>query len=349
MEQNIVVDGKKIGRNSPVYIVAEMSANHLQDKKRAKEIIKAAKESGADAVKLQTYRPDTLTIDCPKKEFLASAGGPWSGMYLYELYAQAYLPWEWHGELFDYAKEIGITCFSAPFDLTAVDFLRRYHPAAYKIASYEITDIPLIRKTAREGMPVLISTGIAKLPDIALAVEACRQEGNEKIVLLKCVSAYPAPYEEFHLRTIRSMGELFGCVGLSDHSPGDCIAIAAAALGAKLIEKHFTLSRKDGGPDAAFSMEPKEFEKMAVSIRNVEKAVGCAAYSLTKRQSEERKGARSLYAAEDIKKGERLSETNVRSVRPGYGISPKDYDAVLLKRANRDLKKGTALKWEYLD
>lgn len=350
MSRSVIIDGKKIGAGHPVYLIAEMSANHLQDKNRAKEIIQAAKESGADAVKIQTYRPETLTIDCRGEAFLATPGSPWEGMNLFELYRQAYLPWEWHEELFAYARQLGITCFSAPFDGTAVEFLRMYDPPAYKIASYEITDLPLIQKTAREGKPVIISTGIAGISDIYEAVSACRREGNEQVILLKCISEYPAPFEDFNLRTIGHMGEAFGCMaGLSDHSYGGCAAIAAVALGACVIEKHLTICRADGGPDAAFSMEPKEFKQMAADIRNIEKALGKVTYTLTERQIKSRERARSLYVVEDMQKGEAFTRYNVRSIRPGQGLCPKYYGSVLGRTAKRALQKGTPLRWEDIE
>lgn len=350
MEKEIVIDGKRIGRNQGVYLIAEMSANHLQDKNRAKEIIKVAKESGADAVKLQTYRPDTLTLNCRREEFLATPGSPWEGRNLYELYQEAYTPWEWHGELFDYAKEIGITCFSTPFDLTSVDFLHEFDVPAYKIASYELNDIPLIKKVAGEGKPIIMSTGMADLSDITLAVETCKQAGNEQVILLKCVSEYPAPYEDMNLRTIENMGETFDCItGLSDHSLGSCVSIASIVLGAKVIEKHFTLKRSDGGPDAMFSMESEEFAQLARDLRNVEKAVGHVTYSLTERQLKSRERARSLYISEDIKKGEIFTESNIKSVRPGYGLHTKYYETVLGRHAKQDLQMGTALKWDYIE
>lgn len=347
--REVAIDGRKIGMGHPAYIIAEMSANHLQDLGRAKDIIRAARESGADAVKLQTYRPDTLTLDVRGEEFLATPGSPWDGMNLYELYQTSYTPWEWHEELFGYARELGITCFSTPFDLTAVDFLHGFDLPAYKIASYEINDIPLIRRAAREGKPMILSTGIAGLEDIARAVEACHTEGNEQLILLKCVSEYPTPYEDLNLRTMGNMGEVFGClVGLSDHSLGNCVSIASVALGGTVIEKHFTLSREDGGPDAMFSMEPAELERLVSDVRNTEKALGQVTYELTDRQKKSRERSRSLYIAKDIRKGEAFTRDNVKSIRPGYGLHTKHYEEILGRHAREDLKKGTPLKWKYI-
>ncbi|MCM1398915.1 MAG: pseudaminic acid synthase [Clostridium sp.] len=332
-----------------VFIIAEMSANHMQDIERAKKIISEAKDAGADAVKIQTYRPDTITVDCYGDEFLCTPESPWEGMNLYELYKTAYTPWEWHKELFDYAKKIGIPMFSTPFDLSAVDFLHQFDMPAYKIASFEINDIPLIKKTAKEMKPVIISTGLATLSDIELAVDTCREAGNHQITLLKCVSEYPTPYEDIHLKTMVNMRETFGCeVGLSDHSLGSCVPVAAVALGAKVIEKHFTLCRAEGGADAEFSMEPNEFRQMVEDIRNIEKAIGTVNYNLTDRQKDSKKRSRSLYIVEDIKAGEVLNEHNMKSIRPGYGIHTKHYEYLLGKKVKKDLKKGTALDWSYI-
>ncbi|MDE6025333.1 MAG: pseudaminic acid synthase [Lachnospiraceae bacterium] len=342
--------GYKIEDERPVFIIAEMSANHMQDIERAKKIILEAKNSGADAVKIQTYRPDTITVDCRGDEFLCALGNSWDGMNLFELYKSAYTPWEWHGELFDYAKKIGIPMFSTPFDLSAVDFLRQFDMPAYKIASYEINDIPLIKKTAKEMKPIIISTGLATLSDIELAVDTCRKVGNNQITLLKCVSEYPTPYEDINLKTMVNMKETFGCeVGLSDHSLGSSVPVAAVALGAKVIEKHFTLSRADGGADAVFSMEPEEFSKMVEDVRNVAKALGSVTYTLTQGQQKSKELSRSLYIVEDVKTGEVLNEHNMKSIRPGYGLHTKYYEKLLGKKVKKDLKKGTALDWSYIE
>lgn len=339
---------REIDNLKPVYIVAEMSANHNMEISRAKAIIDAAVESGADAVKLQTYTPDTITIDCNRPEFQTQ--GIWKGQTLYELYQKAYTPWEWHEELKEYAETAGITLFSSPFDLTAVDFLEKLNMPAYKVASFEINDIPLIRKIAQTGKPVIISTGVAQLSDIDLAIRTCRKEGNDNIVLLKCVSEYPAPYERMNLRTITNMIETFGCVvGLSDHSMGSEVAIASVALGAKMVEKHFTLKRSDGGEDSAFSMEPEEFANMVQQIRNVEVALGNVHYELDEKQLKERKGARSLYVVKDISKGEVFTPDNMRSIRPGLGLHTMYWEEILGKKAKCSIKKGTPMEWKYVD
>lgn len=350
MKRDLTIAGKKIGEDCPVYVIAEMSANHLQDFERAKKIIVAAAKVGADAVKLQTYRPDTITLNCHNDEFLATPGSPWEGQNLYDLYKTAYTPWDWQPKLKDYAESLGITLFSSPFDATAVDFLEDMDVPAYKIASFEITDIPLIRKVAATGKPIILSTGIATLSDIELAVNTCIECENDKIILLKCVSEYPTPYQDINLRTIPNMKDVFGCnVGISDHSFGTSVAIAAIAMGACVVEKHLTLSRSEGGPDAMFSMEPDEFGRMVEEIKNVKLAMGEVSYKLTAKQAKSRKRGRSLYVSADIPKGKVLNENNVKSVRPGYGLHPKHYDEILGKRAKQDLKMGMALRWEYLE
>lgn len=350
MRKELMIDGKKLSDKSDTYIIAEMSANHLHNLDRAKRIIDVAKECGADAIKLQTYRPDTITIDCRGPEFMATPGSPWENMNLFELYKEAYTPWEWHGELMNYAKKVGITCFSSPFDLTAIDFLEELNVPAYKIASFELNDIPLIKKAAMTGKPIIMSTGIADMSDIELALRTCKEAGNDKVILLKCVSEYPTPYEEINLRTITNMSETFDCVvGVSDHSFGSAVAVAGVALGARVIEKHLTLSRKDGGPDGTFSMEPQEFKNMVTDIRNVEKALGKVTYELTEKQKKSKGRSRSLYVVSDIKKGEIFTPDNMRSIRPGYGLHTKYYKDIIGKRASCDIKKGTAMKWNYVE
>ncbi len=347
MNQEILIANRKIAVKSPAFIIAELSGNHNQDLGRALAIIEAAGESGADAIKLQTYTADTITMDCRNQYFATQAGSLWEGRTLYDLYQEAHTPWDWHEKLFQKAEECGLLCFSSPFDKTAVDFLERLNVPAYKIASYEINDIPLIRRAARTGKPVIISTGVASLSDIELALQTCREEGNQDVILLKCTSAYPAPYHEMNLRVIPHMAETFQCMtGLSDHSYGTEVAVAAAALGAKVVEKHLTLSRQDGGVDSDFSMEPEEFARMVREIRNVEAALGTVTYELTEKQKESKRYSRSLFASEDIRKGELLQESNIRSVRPGDGITPRYLDAVLGKRAKRDISRGMPLKWE---
>lgn len=350
MANNIWIDGKKIGEGNPTYIIAEMSANHLQDFERAKKIIFEAKKAGADAIKLQSYRPDTITIDCRGEEFMATTGSLWEGKNLYELYEEAYMPWEWHEDLFNYAREIGITIFSSPFDFTSIDLLERLNAPAYKIASYELLDIPLIRKAAKTGKPIILSTGIATLADIERAVKACHEEDNFNVAILKCVSQYPTDYEDLNLKTIPNITETFDCVaGLSDHSMGAAVDIAAVTLGAKIIEKHITLSRADGGADSAFSMEPEEFASMIADIRNIEKAFGKCTYELTEFQKKGRKNARSLYIVDDVNKGEVFTENNIKSIRPGKGIPTWYLDDIIGKSASSNIKRGSAMRWEYIE
>ena len=331
---------------SKVFVVAELSANHSQDFNLAVKTIKAAKKSGADAIKLQTYTPDTITIDCDNEYFRINQGTLWDGRNLYDLYKEAYTPWEWQPKLKKIAEDEGIILFSSPFDKTAVDFLEEMGVPAYKVASFEITDIPLIEYIASKGKPVIISTGIAILADIEEAVNACKRMGNEEIALLKCTSSYPAPIEEANLLTIPHLRDTFKVtVGLSDHTMGHSVAIAAVALGARIIEKHFILDRKIGGPDAAFSMEPAEFKLMVNSICNVEKALGDINYNISSKVAKNRMFARSLFIVEDVKAGDLITEKNVRSIRPGYGIHPKYYNDVLGRRFNSEYEKGTPLKW----
>lgn len=346
----IEIGGRRIGEGEPVFVVAELSANHLQDLDLALKTIEAIKESGADAVKLQTYTPDTITLNVKNEHFMIKEGTLWDGQYLYDLYKKAYTPWEWHEKLFNFAKELGLVCFSSPFDKTAVDFLEGLGTPAYKVASFEIVDIPLIEYIASKGKPVIISTGIATLSDIEEAIKACKRAGNEQIILLKCVSEYPTPYEDANLRTIPNMRETFGVlVGLSDHTLGIAVPIASVALGAVMVEKHFILDRSLGGPDSAFSLEPEEFKAMVSAIRQVEKALGKVSYELTERQKAMRKFSRSLFVAKDIKAGEVFTEEIVRSVRPGVGLHPKYLRDILGKRARFDIKAGTPLSWELVE
>ena len=323
-------------------IVAELSANHNGSKRLAIETVRAVAQTGADAIKLQTYTAETLTLASHKEDFRISQGTLWDGRYLYDLYKEAYTPWEWHEELFRIAREEGLMCFSTPFDRTAVDFLEALGNPVYKIASFEITDIPLIAYAARKMKPMVISTGIATKEDIRLAVETCRSVGNEDITLLKCTSAYPASIEDENLLTISDMKQCFGVkVGLSDHTIGNEVALAATALGVEMIEKHFITDRSIGGPDAAFSMNREEFTAMVKSVRNVEKVLGKVHYPADPKQIKGRQFSRSLYVAEDMKAGDVITEKNVRSVRPGYGLHPKYLPEILGKKVNRDLTKGT--------
>lgn len=350
MDKEIVIGNKKIGINESTFIIAELSGNHNQDYSRAVKLIEAAKESGVDAVKLQTYTPDTITIDCDNKYFQINQGTIWDGTTLHKLYEEAYTPWQWQPKLKKIAEDLGLICFSSPFDLTSVDFLESINVPAYKIASFEINDIPFIRKIASNKKPVIISTGVAYMNDINEAINTCKDMNNEQVILLKCASAYPTPYEDINLKTIPNMAETFDClVGLSDHTLGCEVAIAAVSLGAKVIEKHITLKRADGGPDAKFSMEPSEFKQMVENIRNVEKALGKVTYDLTYKQKKSREHSRSLFVVEDIKSGEEITATNVRSIRPNFGLHTKYYYDILGKKAKCNIKKGTPLSWDLIE
>lgn len=332
------------------FIIAEMSANHGFDIKNAKETIRNAKECGADAVKIQTYTADTITLDCDNEYFQIKQGTIWDGTTLHKLYQTAYTPWEWHKELFDYAKEIGIIIFSTPFDFTAVDFLEKLNTPIHKIASFEITDIPLIEYAASKGKPMIISTGIATIEEIEEAVEACKRVGNNDITLLQCTSQYPAKLEDANLRTMVDMKERFGVkIGLSDHTMGDIVATTAVALGAEVIEKHFIIDRAIGGPDASFSMTPDEFKEMVTRIREVEKTLGKVDYELNDKKKNSRVFARSLFITENVKVGQELTEKNCRSIRPGYGLAPKFYKEVLGKKVVKDIERGTPLSWELIE
>ena len=323
-----------------VFIIAELSANHNGSIETAIETLKAAKRAGADAIKLQTYTADTMTIDCDKDDFIIK-GTIWEGRKLYELYQEAYTPWEWHQELFDVAKKEGLVWFSSPFDKTALDFLETLECPIYKIASFEITDIPLIEYTASKGKPIIMSTGIARLEDIELAIETCRNVGNNQISLLKCTSSYPAPIDEANMAMIPDFAERFGVtVGLSDHTMGSTVPVVATALGAKIIEKHFILDRSIGGPDASFSMNEKEFTDMVKAVREAEKAIGEVTYELTDKQIKGRDFSRSLYVVKDIKKGDIITEEHVRSIRPGYGAHPKELKNILGRVADSDWEFG---------
>lgn len=326
--------------NNKVFIIAELSANHNGSLATAIESIRAIKKTGADAVKLQTYTADTITIDCRKEDFKIK-GTIWEDRYLYDLYKEAYTPWEWHEELFRIAREEGLVCFSSPFDRTAVDFLESLNNPIYKIASFEITDIPLIEYAASKGKPIIISTGIATEEDIQLVIDTCRSAGNNDITLLKCTSSYPAPIEEANLLMIPELAKRFNVQsGLSDHTIGSVAPIVATTLGAKVIEKHFIKDRSIGGPDSSFSMNETEFTEMVTAIRNAEKAMGKIDYTLSEKQINNRTFSRSLYVVEDIKAGEAFTEINIRSIRPGYGLHPKYLKDILGRKAIRNLVKG---------
>ncbi|MCF2137001.1 MAG: pseudaminic acid synthase [Candidatus Thorarchaeota archaeon] len=348
--KTILIDNIAVGDNQPVFIVAEISANHLQDYDLAVKLIDAAAKSGANAIKLQTYTPDTITLDSDNDYFKIKQGTIWDGRTLYDLYSEAYTPWEWQPKLKKYAEEQGLVCFSSPFDSTAVDFLEKINIPAYKIASFEITDIPLIEYVASKGKPVIISTGIATTEDIEAAVQACRRQHNNDIIILKCTSAYPTPLQEVNLRTMPDMRSRYDClVGLSDHTKGVSVPIASVALGACMIEKHIILDRDMGGPDAAFSLEPDEFKSMVTSVREVEEALGVVDYSLTSKKKKSREFARSLFIVKDIAAGEKLTPDNVRSIRPGYGLPPKFLKDVLGRTAKKEIKRGTPLTWDLLE
>ena len=346
----IQIGKRKVSPDEPVYIVAEMSANHVQNFDQAVRILHAAKEAGADAVKLQTYTPDTLTINCDSEHFRIRKGTIWEGRTLYDLYSEAYMPWEWQPKLKKIADEIGIDLFSTAFDPTAVDFLEDMGVPVHKVASFEIVDIPLIEKMARTGKPLIISTGMAMLDEIEEAVQAARKAGATQIALLKCTSAYPAPPEEMNLRAIPHLTEAFHVpVGLSDHTLGIAVPVAAVALGACIVEKHFTLSRDIPGPDSAFSLEPHEFKTMVEAIRTAEKALGEVRYEVGEQEAKSRVFRRSLFVVKDMKAGEIFTEENLRSIRPGYGLHPKHLKDVLGRRAIQDIKKGTPLGWNLIE
>ena len=333
-----------------VYIIAELSANHGGKIEIAKDTIKAAKDIGANAIKLQTYTADTLTLNSKNEDFIIKGGTLWDNKTLYELYKEAFTPWEWHKELFDYARSIDIDIFSSPFDKSAVDFLEQFNPSAYKIASFEITDYELIRYTASKGKPIIISTGIATIDEIQDAVDICRKEGNNNIVLLKCTSAYPAALEDANLIMIESLANTFDVIsGFSDHTLGITAPIVATTLGAKVIEKHFILDKSIGGADADFSLDKKEFEQMIKAVRDTEKLIGKVDYTLTEKKKKSRQFSRSIYASKDIKKGEKFTEDNIRSVRPGYGLHPKYLNNILTKESKLDYEFGTPIRLVEVD
>lgn len=346
----IKIANREISRNNKPFIIAEMSGNHNQSLERALEIVDAAAKTGAHAIKLQTYTADTITIDKKDGEFfIADPKSLWKGSSLYDLYKEAYTPWEWHKPIMDRAKEKGLICFSSPFDFTAIDFLEDLNVEAYKIASFENIDIPLIKKAANTGKPIIISTGMASISEIAEAVEAVRSTGNNQLVLLKCTSTYPATPDNTNILTIPHMRELFNCeIGLSDHTMGIGVSVASVALGATVIEKHFTLNRADGGVDSSFSMEPEEMRQLVIESERAWQALGKISYGATEKEKGSLVFRRSLYIVEDIKAGEVLTEKNLRSIRPGLGLSPKFIDQLIGRRVNQNLPRGTAFKWDYL-
>jgi pseudaminic acid synthase len=338
----------KINDKSKVFIIAELSANHNGDLNIAIDTIRAAKRAGADCIKLQTYTADTITIDSNKDDFLIK-GTIWEGKNLYKLYQEASTPWEWHEVIFKIAKEEGLICFSSPFDKSAVDFLENLKVPAYKIASFEITDIPLIEYVASKGKPIIISTGIAELEDIELALDACRRMGNNDIALLKCTSSYPAPINEANMVMVKDLVERFNVIsGLSDHSMGATVPVVATCFGAKIIEKHFILDRSIGGPDASFSMNEEEFTAMVKAVREAESAIGVVDYTLTEKQAKGKDFSRSLYVVEDILAGEKITEKNVKSIRPGFGMQPKYYNEIIGRKVNRNLQKGERMSFDFI-
>ena len=346
MKPYIEICNRRIGERYPTYIVAEMSANHNQDFNQAVEIIRAAKDSGADAIKLQTYTPDTLTINSDNEHFRIGKGTIWEGKSLYQLYGEAYTPWEWQPVLKKVASDLGLDFFSTPFDQTAVDFLEKMDVPVYKIASFELVDLPLIRRVAETGKPIIMSTGMATLGEIDEALQTIRSSGGRHVALLKCTSAYPAPPEEINLKTISHMAEAFKKpVGLSDHTLDIAVPVAAVALGACIIEKHFTMSRNTPGPDSAFSLEPHEFKEMVEAVRTVEKALGSVSYQVTEREAASRVFRRSLFVVRDIRAGETFTPENVRAIRPGNGLHTRYLDEVFKRCAAMNITSGTPLHW----
>lgn len=342
--KEVQIGNVKIGDGHRSFIIAELSCNHLNNYDLAVESIHKIKECGADCVKLQTAKPESITINSDKSDFVIKGDNLWKGRTLFDLYQEAHTPWEWHEPIKKLVEDLGMVFFSSPFDLKAVDFLESLNVPAYKIASFEITDIPLIRYTASKQKPIIISTGIAWEEDIAEAVDACRKEGNNQIILLKCTSSYPTPLKDVHLKVIPKIRERFDClVGLSDHTTGSIVPQGAVALGASVIEKHFIMDRKLGGPDAAFSLEPSEFKEMVDSVRLMEESLGDSKITLTPQAEKSRSFARSLYVVENIKEGESFTSLNVKSIRPGYGMPPKFLPNIIGKRAVKDIERGTAL------
>jgi len=347
MIESMQIGGHRIGPGSPVYCIAELSANHHQKFDQAVEIIRAAKDAGADAVKLQTYTPDTITIDSTRPEFLIGGGTLWDGQNLYELYAEAYTPWEWQPKLKKAANDLGMDCFSSAFDATAVDFLEEMGVPAHKVASFELVDIPLIQKMARTGKPLIMSTGMATIEEIEEAVAAARQAGAKQIALLKCTSAYPARPEEMNLRTIPELARRFEMpVGLSDHTMGIAAPVVAVALGACILEKHLALSRSVPGPDSAFSLEPAEFKAVVDAVRVAEKALGEVHFGVSEKEANSRVFRRSLFIVQAIKRGEPFTAENVRAIRPGHGLHTRHLTEVLGRKASRDIERGTPMSWE---
>jgi pseudaminic acid synthase len=349
MSETMYIAGRRVGKGSPVYVIAEVSANHHQSFEMAVDLVRAAKQAGADAVKLQTYTPDTITIASDREEFRVSGGTIWDGRTLHDLYGEAYTPWEWQPRLKKVAEDLGMDLFSSAFDLTAVTFLEEMGVPAHKVASFELVDIPLIQRMARTGKPLIMSTGMATVEEIEEALQSARAAGATQIALLKCTSAYPAPAEEMNLLTIPEMLRRFGVpVGLSDHTLGIAAPVAAVVLGACIVEKHLTLSRSTPGPDSAFSLEPHEFKAMVDAVRTAEKALGEVHFGGSGKEIASRIFRRSLFVVEDVKQGEAFTEANVRSIRPGNGLHPRHLAEVLGKNAAQGIKRGTPLRWEFV-
>lgn len=350
MSKCIKIADKIIGDGYPTYIISELSANHLNNLDIALKVVEASVAAGADAIKIQTLTPDTMTIDCDAQDFIVNDGTLWDGRKLYDLYSETPLPYEWHKPIFERCDELGITCFSTPYDISALEFLDQFDPPAYKISSFEINDILLIKEVAKRNKPMIISTGIAGICDISDALEACYSVGNKQVALLKCTSAYPAPYGAMNLATIRNIKETFNVVsGLSDHTLGIEVPIAAVALGASIIEKHVTLDRHLGGVDAPFSLEPKELTEMVNAIRNIQLAIGKIDYSILEKAAMSKlRFGRSLYFVEDIKKGDEITTENMRSIRPGFGLPPKYFDQIIGKTVLSNISRGTAVSWELI-
>jgi N-acetylneuraminate synthase len=343
------INGRAIGPGHPVYVIAELSANHRQQFESAVGLIHAAKSAGADAVKMQTYLPETITLDCDAGPFRINQGTIWDGRTLFDLYREAYMPWEWQPRLMEVARELGLDCFSSPFDDSAVDFLESIGTPAYKVASFELADVPLLKRIGRTGKPVIASTGMASLSEIELAVRTLQAAGSRQIALLKCTSAYPAPPNEVNLRTIADMRERFRMpIGLSDHTLGIAVPVCAVAMGASIVEKHLTLSRSEGGPDSLFSLEPGEFKEMVHAVRIAEQSAGQVHYGAAQSEQACKRFRRSLFVVRDIAAGETFTREHVRSIRPGDGLEPEHLDDVLGKKATGDLARGTPLQWRHV-
>jgi pseudaminic acid synthase len=350
MTRELRISGRVIGRDQPPFIIAEMSGNHNQSLDRALEIVEVAASTGVHALKIQTYTPDTMTLDLDVREFhISDPGSPWAGTSLYKLYSQAYTPWEWHEPIFNRARQLGMIAFSTPFDASAVDFLERLDVPCYKIASFENTDLPLIRRVASTAKPMIISTGMATVAELDETVRAAREAGCDDLVLLKCTSTYPATAINTNIRTIPHLRELFGCeVGLSDHTLGVGVSVASIALGASVIEKHFTLKRADGGVDSTFSMEPAEMAQLVAESERAWQSLGTVAYGATESERKSLQFRRSLYVTQDMKPGDALTADNLRAIRPGLGLPPKFLPQLLGKRVNRDIPRGTAVTWSMI-